>query len=304
MPETGNRQSPRHSYTPQAVAACEKALLTILTKIGPWGSQLILIGGMAPKYLVPDRPAEFPEHIGTTDLDIVVGISLTTEEAEAYRSLQQNLRQAGFNPCHDPDTGQEQTFRWERQVDGVWVRLEFFCPVGDGQPGRLLRNPGGDLGSKISAIRTRGAELAASDYIEVTLEGELLDHGGIQDGVKVKVANLLPFVVLKAFALDERDKAKDSYDLVWTLAAYGDGPRSAVDAIAKSPVLQHADIPEAVACLRKHFQTPEHRGPSMYAIFELNSDDGDERERLRRFAHGTLSEFLSRWAELGLPAAG
>jgi hypothetical protein len=40
------------------------------------------------------------------------------------------------------------------------------------------------------------------------------------------VSNLLPFVVLKAFAIDERNKSKDSYDLVWTLNAYKEGPSS------------------------------------------------------------------------------
>jgi hypothetical protein len=39
--------NPQHLYTPEALEACEKALRTILTKIGPWGGKLILIGGMA-----------------------------------------------------------------------------------------------------------------------------------------------------------------------------------------------------------------------------------------------------------------
>jgi hypothetical protein len=30
--------------------------LVILKKIGPWGTQLILIGGMTPKYLVGNAP--------------------------------------------------------------------------------------------------------------------------------------------------------------------------------------------------------------------------------------------------------
>lgn len=291
---------PREGYTPAALAACEKALRTILTKIGPWGSQLILIGGLTPRYLVGHPPPDIRAHAGTTDLDIVVGVTLATEEAEAYRTLQQNLKDARFAPARDPDTGQEQTFRWERHVDGVLVQLEFFCPVGDGEPGKLLRNPGG-AGSKISAVRIRGAELAALDHFTVPLHGELLDHGGIQERVDVKVSNLLPFLVLKAFGLDERDKPKDSYDLVWTLSGFGEGPRSAVDIVAESPVLTRPEIPAAIACLREHFRTPGHRGSAQYANFELVGADEDERERLRRFAHGTLHEFFLRWDELRLP---
>jgi hypothetical protein len=114
-------------------------------------------------------------------------------------------------------------------------------------------------------------------------------------------SHFLPFLVLKAFAVDERDKTKDSYDIVWILNAYKDGPKGAVYAIAKSPVLNHGDVAVAIAHLRTHFRTPEHRGPSQYAIFELIHDDEDDRARLRRFAHGTLAEFLGHWYELRLP---
>jgi len=48
-PEFAN---PRLLYTPQALAACEKALRTILTNTGPWGNRLFLIGGMTPRCLV------------------------------------------------------------------------------------------------------------------------------------------------------------------------------------------------------------------------------------------------------------
>jgi hypothetical protein len=141
MPEDNGQ----HVYTPQALEACEKALRTILTKIGPWGGRIFLIGGMTPRFLIGTAPIDIKEHIGTTDLDIVVGITVSTEEEELYRTLQNNLKDAGFAPAVDPETGQEQTFRWTRDVDGVGVFLEFFCPVGDGTAGRALRNPGSRL---------------------------------------------------------------------------------------------------------------------------------------------------------------
>jgi hypothetical protein len=36
------KPNPQLLYTPRALAACEKALRTILKKIGPWGTQLTL----------------------------------------------------------------------------------------------------------------------------------------------------------------------------------------------------------------------------------------------------------------------
>jgi hypothetical protein len=293
----------QHLYTPQALEACEKALRTILTKVGPWGGKLILIGGMAPKYIVGNAPMDMKEHVGTTDLDVVVGVTISTEEDEAYRTLQQNLKDARFAPAKNPDTGNEETFRWARDVDGVNVLLEFFCPVGDGEPGKLYRNPGKNIGSKISAIRTPGADLAGIDNFPVTLIGDTLDHGGIQEGVEARVAGLLPFLVLKAYAIEQRDKEKDSYDVVWTLNAFEQGPKSAVDAMAKSAVIGRPEVSVAIGYLRKNFQSIEHRGPSQYAKFERSDNTDEERLRLRRYAFGTLSEFLTYWDSLKLPSA-
>ena len=92
-------KNPQSEYTPEALAACEKALRTILKKIGPWGARLILIGGMVPRYLVGDVPKEIKEHVGTTDLDVVVGVTVSAEEEEFYRTLQQNLKDSGFAPA-------------------------------------------------------------------------------------------------------------------------------------------------------------------------------------------------------------
>lgn len=293
MTEPEQKPDPRLVYTPRALAACEKALRTIVQKIGPWGTQLILIGGMTPRYLVGTAPKDMKPHVGTTDLDVVVGVSLSTEEEEAYRTLQQNLRASGFTPNRNPDTGQEESFRWMRDVDGVTVTLEFFCPVGEGQPGQLYRNPGKNVGSKISAIRIRGAELAALDSFIVTLSGETLDEGGIREGVQIRVANLLPFIVLKAFAIEERDKPKDSYDLVWTLDAIG--PEAAVKKVADSPVITNGEIPVAIGYLRKNFASVEHSGPAQYAAFEQSGASDEQRALLRRHALGTVTEFLRFW---------
>jgi hypothetical protein len=297
-------ENPQSAYTPEALAACEKALRTILKKIGPWGTRLILIGGVVPRYLVGDVPKEIKEHVGTTDLDVVVGVTVSAEEEEVYRTLQQNLKDSGFAPAKNANTGQEETFRWERNVDGIKVLLEFFCPVGDGAPGKLLRNPGKGVGGKISAIRTRGAELAGLDNFTVRLDGDTLDEGGIREAVEVKVASLLPFLVLKAFAIEERDKAKDSYDVVWILNAFKEGPRSAVEAIAGSPVIGHVDIPVAMGNLRKNFLTVDRSGPAQYANFERSDGTEEERIALRRYAYGTMAEFLKYWEQFKLPPLG
>lgn len=285
----------RAQYTPASVTACEKTLRSLLSNIGPWGPRVVLIGGMAPRYLVPDVQLQVGAHIGTTDLDVVIGVAVE-DVGEAYRTLQKNLSDLGFSPSRDPQTGNEMSFRWERKVDGVPVTLEFFCPVGDGIPGRAQRNPVTAAGSKISAIRTRGAELAGEDFIEVDLSGETLDHGGVREHVSLKVANILPLLVLKAFALQEREKDKDAYDVIWLLRSHQGGPRGAAQAAALSPIVDSPEVAAAIEVLRSVFRTHEHSGPSQYARFLADDiNDLDDRVRLQRLAHGTMNEFLAHW---------
>ena len=138
----------------------------------------------------------------------------------------------------------------------------------------------------------------------MTLSGDTLDEGGIKEGVVAKVANFLPFLVLKAFAIEERDKPKDSYDVIWMLNAYKNGPQSVVEEITKSPVLGHGDVAVAVGYLRKNFASIDHSGPAQYARFEQSGGSEEERAVLRRYAHGTMTEFLKHWDERKLSSQG
>jgi transposase len=51
----------------------------------------------------------------------------------------------------------------------------------------------------------------------------------------------------------------------------------------------------------KQLRDNQARGPSQYEIFEMTTNNEDNRARLRRFAHGTLAEFLGYWHEMKLP---
>ena len=245
--------------------------------------------------MVKSPPPELKEHTGTTDLDVVIGVEIDIADEGVYSKLQEELKKTGFSPS------KRGSFAWERKVDGVRVILEFFCPVEpEGAPGDLKRNPGGEAGSSVSAIQLRGAEMAAADCTTVTLSGEVLDHGGCRE-VEVHVANILPFLVLKAFALVTRDKEKDAYDIVWTLQAFGEaGPASAAEVAAQSPVVDREEVTEAMAILEEHFAELNGKGPRNYAGFFLGGRDDaeEERMRLRRDARGTVQAFLARWTEL------
>lgn len=189
-------------YDETTTARCERALVTLLGDLGPWRERIYLAGGLAPRYLVGQLPQGAPAHVGTTDVDLVIGLALGDETPETYRTLQNNLEKAGFQRG-------EPSFRWSREVDGVKVLVEFLCETDEVEPGRIFRPKGEGTGSKLAAFNVRGAHLARDDYIERELEAERLDGGG-RSKVTARIANLLPYTVLKMFAFQDRHENKDA----------------------------------------------------------------------------------------------
>lgn len=171
-------------YDEVTTARCERALVTLLGDLGPWRERIYLAGGLAPRYLTGQLPEGARAHIGTTDVDLVIGLALGDEAPETYRTLQNNLDRALFEQ-------REPSFRWARDVDGVTVLIEFLCETDQVPPGRIFRPKGEYTGSKLGAFNVRGAQLVRHAFIERDIEGERLDGGG-HSRVTVRVANVLP----------------------------------------------------------------------------------------------------------------
>jgi hypothetical protein len=218
-------------------------------------------------------------------VDLIIGLALGDETPETYRTLQNNLEKAHF-------AQREPSFRWARDVEGVTVLVEFLCETDEVEPGRIYRPKGESTGSKLGVFNVRGAQLTRDDFIECEIEGERLDGGG-QSRVKVRVANILPYSVLKIFAFQDRHENKDAYDLVFTLLHHGDGPRAAGAVAAASAVAEHHQVKEAFALLEARFRDVRQDGPSAYALFLAEPSDADQMARLRQEAVATVREFLS-----------
>jgi hypothetical protein len=281
-------------YDEATTTRCERALVTLLGDIGPWSGRVYLAGGLAPRYLVGQMPEGSQAHVGTTDVDLIIGLTIDDETAETYRTLQNNLEKAHF-------TRSEPSFRWTRAVDGVSIRVEFLCETDAAPPGRIFKPTGEFTGSKLGALNVRGAQLARDDFIECDVEAERLDEGG-KSTVTVRVANVLPYVVLKIFAFQDRHENKDAYDLVFTLLNADGGPTAAGRAAGNSPVARHPQAVEAMALLSERFEAIELDGPTAYASFLAIPDDTDEQVRFRREAVATVREFRRGFDGAGIDA--
>lgn len=272
------------AYDEHTTARCERALLTLLGDVGPWRERIYLAGGLAPKYLVGQLPEGAQAHVGTADVDLIIGLALAGETSETYRTLQNNLEKAHFEQ-------REPSFRWARDVDGVTVMIEFLCETDEVGAGRIFRPKGEHTGSKLGAFNVRGAQLVRHDFVECSIEGKRLDGGG-WSRVILRVANILPYVVLKIFAFQDRHENKDAYDLVFTLLNAEGGPRSVGRTAATSAVSGHGQVTEALQLLEERFRHVAQDGAAAYASFLAHPDSAEENARLRREAVATAEAFL------------
>lgn len=90
-----SKPSTLDGYSNKVTENCERVLVTLLRGLGPWKDSVYLIGGLTPRYLVPNRPPDVPPHAGTGDVDIVVELQMLAD-TDAYHTLEENLEKMGF----------------------------------------------------------------------------------------------------------------------------------------------------------------------------------------------------------------
>jgi hypothetical protein len=132
---------------------------------------------------------------------------------------------------------------------------------------------------------------------EHEIEGERLDGGGLSR-VIVRVANVLPYTVLKVLAFQDRHENKDAYDLVFVLLNHAGGPLVGGRTASLSPVAGHPQTREALELLEARFGDASRDGPSAYSLFLASPDDEDEKARLRQEAVATVRAFLRGLVEV------
>jgi len=292
---------PKHrgGYTTEHTELCERTLVTLLRGLGPWKRGLYLTGGLVPRYLIPERSPcgeQLPTHAGTTDVDLVVDLQFLAS-VEAYSTLEENLKELGFERGKN-EAGRAQHFSWRKAIgSGITIIVDLLCEADDPfDGGQVSELPGN---RRLSALKLPGAHLVTRDYLEIDITAELLDGRG-QSTEVVRVANVVPFLVLKALAYDDRAEEKDAYDLVYCLMYYGRGPedvaREFADRLYRWP--GEPFLPQTLDILRRRFAsdgaTDGYRkdGPTSYARFLVDPGRTELVARHRRHAAEVVEAFL------------
>ena len=169
--------------------------------------------------------------------------------------------------------------------DDIVVEVDFLASEYEGTGRRHRTQKVQDM----QPHKTRGCDLAFETSIEeITIQGSL--PGGGEDRTSVRVASIVPFLVMKGMALS-RLKEKDAWDIYFCLRNYPGG----LDALAEefSPHLSHGLVQEGLRNIANEFASPQHIGPKFVADFDELTDP-DERALRQRDAHERVRYLLEK----------
>jgi hypothetical protein len=223
-----------------------------------------------PELIFPGRG-----HIGSLDVDLA--LDERRIHADGYNSIRQRLLDHGYT-----QSGLHSGVFHKRlpgRQGSVTVKLDLVT----GQP---PDQPSPALIQDLHIGRLRGIELALDHTDTITLQGEL--PSGVRNVVSARVAAVPSFLCTKAFALNERKKPKDAYDVYFCLRHFAGGPRSLAHACA--PLLQHPRGTEAMHILGQKFATLTSIGPQWAS--QVAAAQGDDPDIIARDAFERAAVFL------------
>lgn len=285
-----------NGYNDQYTVDCERVLVTLLRGLGPWKDSVYLVGGLTPRYLVAARPPAVPAHAGTLDVDIVIDLQILADIG-AYRTLEDNLRQMGFERAEN-EAGKKLSWRWQTRTEhGAPMVLELLADAPDIAGGKVQPLP---TKGTISALNIPHSSIVFDLHQVAEIQAELLGGNGIATE-KIRHANLVSFTCLKSFALNDRFERKDAHDLIYCIEHAPEGMHAVAKAFRSARDGRHGAVIEAaLAILRSRFagdgKTGGYRkdGPVSIAKFELGEGNEPEQREARMLRQRQVSDMIEQ----------
>jgi hypothetical protein len=253
-------------YNPIGVASAESAFLTVWAGLGSWHSDLVLVGGLVPKYLCGDLSVSraLPRPV-TLDADL--GIALGASQGQ-YGSLQADLQAQGFRLSKDEFGGP----RFVKKTGDFTIPVDFLTDHPPATQGTAIVDD-------VPANILPGINRALASARNVMVKG--VDLQGAHQELTVRVCEAGPFLAMKLRAFARRQAPKDVFDILYTLLHYDRGTNAAVAAFGEEVRAGNAACPDAVACLNQHFGDEQASAPVRAASFVLGQFVAGESEDIR-----------------------
>ncbi len=254
--------------------AARAVLIEVINVLGAFKDDIVIVGGWVPDLKYPDK-----KHIGSLDVDLAIGPNAVGEDV--YSSILNRLTESNYAHFTAPT-------RFIREVpdasEPVKVDLISGEYVAEGDKTRAIMVDA----LKINSIR--GVDLAFENCEEITITGKM--PNGSDNVVNARIVSPEAFVLIKAFALDERNKEKDAYDIAFVLKHY----EPSIEALAENlkPIVQDGLGADALQILRDKFKTLDSVGPVNAAAVAEESGGDREQEQQAAFQNAiTLFEALA-----------
>ncbi len=165
--------------------ASRAVLLEVMNVLGAFRDDIVLVGGWVPDLLYPDCG-----HMGSLDVDLAVSRRALGENA--YKTILGRMHEAGYSHHTSPT-------HFTKKVAGVDAPVKVDMIGGQYQGGAKAR------AIQVNALELntlRGLDLAFEVSREIEICGIMPD--GAQNTVRARIVGPEGFILIKAFALDER----------------------------------------------------------------------------------------------------
>jgi len=273
-------------YDDRSTEAVKTVLLEMGQILGSYKGKFIVVGGLIPWLLQNDE--DMP-HVGSLDIDIGLDPSALADGEYA------NLIEALLSQGHRQSQGLRpfQLVRELPQTDGsapIEVVVDFLMQ----RDVKVVKNRP-PLIEDFRVQGVNGADLAIRLAEDFVLQGTM--PGGGTNSVTIPVCSIPAFLAMKGFALANRLKRKDAYDIYYAIRTYVDGIPALVEACI--PVLDDPEGREGYRCIESKFTSFDDFGPTSVRQFVEETDALQERtpEQWQQDAFGVVDLWLK---ELGL----
>jgi hypothetical protein len=241
------------TYPPDSLELPTQALLTTWDCLPDYRDDLVLVGGLAVRYLTKEPAEGLP---GAVTLDVDFGVSLAADGG-AYPGIRENLSAHGFLWVKG---------RFTRQFPKLELHIDLLTDDDKSDKGNVVI----DDGLHVSIFP--GVSRALACYRKVEVSGKTLL--GNPQTEKIKVAEVGPLLVLKLNAFggpSGRKAPKDAHDILYLAENYLGGTAAAVAGFQEERRVANRGINHALKCLQNFFSKPNAQGSVACAAFRLNN---------------------------------
>ena len=155
------------------------------------------------------------EHTGSLDID--AALDFRNISSETYSTILELLRERGYDY---EETDQPYIFNRTVKTESgapVTVKINLLAD----EYGGTSKSHRTQKVQDVKARKARGCDLAFNQNISFALSKRMPD-GAINE-VSIKIADIVPFLVMKGMALWDRYKEKDAYDIYFSILYYPGG---------------------------------------------------------------------------------